>query len=245
MKKNKLIIGLLLFATLTSCGNKEKTKETNSKENTQIEETTKKASEDDYNFFVDENGKVVDKENTKDKKIIQWYTDPGCSACVRVESKTNKEKLNKLLKDNNAVIKYNFVGLQDSIYGNKISSYILAVLKYDKENAVAFMEEVMNEKYTKFNKAPDEEETIKKTYEKIGGKKWKKIEEEAPSYAGLVQDKSNEFLENKDMLKKSPNKDGLFTPFIYVEGTEKALSLTANEKGEINLLEVLKSNLEK
>ena len=38
MKKNKLIIGVLLLATLTSCGNKEKAKETKSNENTQIEE---------------------------------------------------------------------------------------------------------------------------------------------------------------------------------------------------------------
>lgn len=249
MNTKKIIASVLLLTTLVGCGNKTNNKEEQVKPETEIKvdkeekEETKEVSKKDYNFYLDGDGNILNENEIKGKKIVRWYTDPGCIACVQVDSKVDKEELYKVLKEENAVIKYNYVGLQDTTYGNKMASYVLSVLNNDKDLAVKFANKIMSESYAKLTKEPDSEETIKKTYEELGGTKWDVVNEKAPEYAKLVQDKSNEYIDDEEMLGKSPTGQ-LFTPFIYVEGSDEALTLSTNDKGELNLTETLKEKLE-
>lgn len=205
-------------------------------------------------FLIDKEGKVIDEKDIGKRKVIQIYFDPMCSSCI-VTEEIVAEKLGEILEDN-AVIRYNPVAFlgddgNNISYSQRIASMLLSVMELEKDKSFEFLKSVMNlnfvegvvkdieteiskdeNKYIKDQKLTEEfykiqDNKIFTHLEKVyTGNDFNKVKENAEKKIGLVKDLTQAFLENDNLKAMSKDGKSLYTPFIVVEGNDKALDST-------------------
>lgn len=230
----------LLFAT--ACTNNTKT-ENNTNSNT--EQTTK---ENQYtanaSFYLGKDGKAIqEKDIDKNATIVNWYVDPYCPACVQLEELT-KDTIKEYINNKNVVIKYNILSFLSARtvddYSNRAAGWILGVINERPDLAYDYFTSVLSVNFHPNGKAK-EDNAFKDLFIKLGGKEdeWKIIESKQKDLIEEVKANTIRVFNDNELAKKSPT-GKLFTPFIIVGDSEKAIDF---EQGD-NPLEQLKKEID-
>ena len=246
--KNKLLALMLISGlALTGCNkpieeNKNDTQQEVSveeKEGTQSEIDTKdeeSTEELKTSFYIDKYGEVLD--NAEGKKVLTWYSEPSCGACMHALKNTKSHKEEYL--GDNAVEEINIVAFLGD-YSTTAAGYLVSIINQEKEIANDFYEGLFDPDFT--NGLEPTEDDLKELYDRVGGKDWEKIREKLEESKKAVEEKTKSFMENEDLIEASPAKDKegnkyVYTPFIYSDGEVVEL------KENIDLVEEIKKLLE-
>lgn len=232
---NKKLLVLLTAGTLlVGCSNKEENKieETKTEQTQDIKENDESKEKDndkidaqDYNFYLDKDGKIVDKDEIGDRLVLHWYVEPTCPHCIDLDELV-KGRVGEILGDE-AVVQYHYVSFMGGDYSNEASGYVVSIANNDPEVANKFIEGIMDREfiertYSK-NNIDDRKIEFKKLYDEIGGTNWDKVDEDRQAYTSIVLRETDDFTSNPELIKKS-TEDYTYTPFIFIEGEEKVLS---------------------
>lgn len=230
----------LLFAT--ACTNNTKT------ENNTNPSTEQTAKENQYtsnaSFYLGKDGKAIqEKDIDKNATIVNWYVDPYCPACVQLEELT-KDTIKEYINNKNVVIKYNVLSFLSARtvddYSNRAAGWILGVINERPDLAYDYFTNVLSVNFHPNGKAK-EDSTFKDLFIKLGGKEdeWKNIESKQKDLIEEVKSNTIRVFNDNELAKKSPT-GKLFTPFIIVGDSEKAIDF---EHGD-NPLEQLKKEID-
>jgi putative membrane protein len=230
----------LLFAT--ACTNNTKT------ENNTNPSTEQTAKENQYtsnaSFYLGKDGKAIqEKDIDKNATIVNWYVDPYCPACVQLEELT-KDTIKEYINNKNVVIKYNVLSFLSARtvddYSNRAAGWILGVINERPDLAYDYFTNVLSVNFHPNGKAK-EDSAFKDLFIKLGGKEdeWKNIESKQKDLIEEVKSNTIRVFNDNELAKKSPT-GKLFTPFIIVGGSEKAIDF---EHGD-NPLEQLKKEID-
>lgn len=248
MKKQKLIkitalaVATLLFAT--ACTNNT----TKNSESEKTEQATKKTTElkyiKDASFYLGKDGKaILEKDVDKNATIVNWYVDPYCPACVKLEELT-KESIKDYTNNKNVVFKYHILSFLSARtiddYSNRAASWILGVINERPDLALEYFSNVMTEEFHPNGKAK-EDKAFKDLFIKLGGKEteWKVIESNQKDLIQEVKSNTAKAFNDEALEKLSPT-GHLFTPFIVVGDSDKAL----NFDGTVDALEYFKKEID-
>ena len=185
---------------------------------------------------LDKDGSLLDINKDKAQGLkVDLYIDPECPICVLLETQS-QEFLSQYIKDGKINVTYHPIAIFDrkstDNYSYRGSAYILGAYEYStKDVADKFLHNVMNGEFrpkTGSNGLLDKtsDDKFKEAFIKAGGKQedWNQIIKAKDDLMKRVEADTREFANNKDLTKKSPLGEGrVFTPFILVEGHEKAL----------------------
>ena len=244
MKKFKMIkvamaaAVALLFAT--ACTNNTKT------ENNTNSNTEQTAKENQYtanaSFYLGKDGKAIqEKDIDKNAVVVNWYVDPYCPACVQLEELT-KDTIKEYINNKNVVIKYNILSFLSARtvddYSNRAASWILGVINERPDLAYDYFTSVLSVKFHPNGKAK-EDSAFKDLFIKLGGKEeeWKVIESKQKDLIEEVKANTIRVFNDNELAKKSPT-GKLFTPFIVVSDSEKAIDF---EHGDNPIDEIKKA----
>ena len=230
----------LLFAT--ACTNNTKT------ENNTNPSTEQTAKENQYtsnaSFYLGKDGKAIqEKDIDKNATIVNWYVDPYCPACVQLEELT-KDTIKEYINNKNVVIKYNVLSFLSARtvddYSNRAAGWILGVINERPDLAYDYFTNVLSVNFHPNGKAK-EDSVFKDLFIKLGGKEdeWKNIESKQKDLIEEVKSNTIRVFNDNELAKKSPT-GKLFTPFIIVGDSEKAVDF---EHGD-NPLEQLKKEID-
>lgn len=230
----------LLFAT--ACTNNTKT------ENNTNPSTEQTAKENQYtsnaSFYLGKDGKAIqEKDIDKNATIVNWYVDPYCPACVQLEELT-KDTIKEYINNKNVVIKYNVLSFLSARtvddYSNRAAGWILGVINERPDLAYDYFTNVLSVNFHPNGKAK-EDSSFKDLFIKLGGKEdeWKNIESKQKDLIEEVKSNTIRVFNDNELAKKSPT-GKLFTPFIIVGDSEKAVDF---EHGD-NPLEQLKKEID-
>ena len=230
----------LLFAT--ACTNNTKT------ENNTNPSTEQTAKENQYtsnaSFYLGKDGKAIqEKDIDKNATIVNWYVDPYCPACVQLEELT-KDTIKEYINNKNVVIKYNVLSFLSARtvddYSNRAAGWILGVINERPDLAYDYFTNVLSVNFHPNGKAK-EDSAFKDLFIKLGGKEdeWKNIESKQKDLIEEVKSNTIRVFNDNELAKKSPT-GKLFTPFIIVGDSEKAIDF---EYGD-NPLEQLKKEID-
>ena len=228
----------LLFAT--ACTNNTKT------ENNTNPSTEQTAKENQYtsnaSFYLGKDGKAIqEKDIDKNATIVNWYVDPYCPACVQLEELT-KDTIKEYINNKNVVIKYNILSFLSARtvddYSNRAASWILGVISERPDLAYDYFTSVLSVNFHPNGKAK-EDSAFKDLFIKLGGKEdeWKVIESKQKDLIEEVKANTIRVFNDNELAKKSPT-GKLFTPFIVVGDSEKAIDF---EHGDNPLDEIKKA----
>lgn len=239
MKNKKLLILLTAGLLITGCVKKEETpvkSEEPAIEEKVEEEETKKISAEDYNFYIDKDGKVISKDEIGDKLIVNWYSEPLCSHCIELENQV-KDHMSEILGDE-AVVKYNFVSFLGGDYSDEAAGYLISVANNDPDVADSFIKKVMSKEFASVastkGSIEERKDSFKKAYEEVGGTKWEEVDKNRQAYSSIAIRETKVFTENSE-LAKIAGAENVFTPFVYVEGEEELLP-TFEDEGVVEAL---------
>ena len=213
----------LLFAT--ACTNNTKT------ENNTNPSTEQTAKENQYtsnaSFYLGKDGKAIqEKDIDKNATIVNWYVDPYCPACVQLEELT-KDTIKEYINNKNVVIKYNVLSFLSARtvddYSNRAAGWILGVINERPDVAYDYFTNVLSVNFHPNGKAK-EDSAFKDLFIKLGGKEdeWKNIESKQKDLIEEVKSNTIRVFNDNELAKKSPT-GKLFTPFIIVGDSEKAV----------------------
>ena len=230
----------LLFAT--ACTNNTKT------ENNTNPSTEQTAKENQYtsnaSFYLGKDGKAIqEKDIDKNATIVNWYVDPYCPACVQLEELT-KYTIKEYINNKNVVIKYNVLSFLSARtvddYSNRAAGWILGVTNERPDLAYDYFTNVLSVNFHPNGKAK-EDSAFKDLFIKLGGKEdeWKNIESKQKDLIEEVKSNTIRVFNDNELAKKSPT-GKLFTPFIIVGDSEKAVDF---EHGD-NPLEQFKKEID-
>lgn len=230
----------LLFAT--ACTNNTKT------ENNTNPSTEQTAKENQYtsnaSFYLGKDGKAIqEKDIDKNATIVNWYVDSYCPACVQLEELT-KDTIKEYINNKNVVIKYNVLSFLSARtvddYSNRAAGWILGVINERPDLAYDYFTNVLSVNFHPNGKAK-EDSAFKDLFIKLGGKEdeWKNIESKQKDLIEEVKSNTIRVFNDNELVKKSPT-GKLFTPFIIVGDSEKAVDF---EHGD-NPLEQLKKEID-
>lgn len=216
----KIISGILILGTITTISGcayiQPKNTNTETKTVTKSEKITYTNITEDGAFYFNGN-KIISPMEAKSDKILNWYFDPNCPACVALDSIIKKDIPSIL--DNKAIIKYYPSAVlgenSTSNYSAIASSYILAVVEKDSEKAMEFIHNVMNpttlEKFRN-NEIPNIPEYFKTLY---SGSKWDEINSIRNNTIITVLNHSKTIKSTDILSSRSFNKE-LYVPFLYI-----------------------------
>ena len=230
----------LLFAT--ACTNNTKT-ENNT--NPSAEQTTKEnLYTSNASFYLGKDGKAIqEKDIDKNATVVNWYVDPYCPACVQLEELT-KDTIKEYINNKNVIIKYNILSFLSARtvddYSNRAAGWILGVINERPDLSYDYFTNVLSVNFHPNGRAK-EDSAFKDLFIKLGGKEdeWKDIESKQKDLIEEVKSNTIRVFNDNELAKKSPT-GKLFTPFIIVGDSEKAVDF---EHGD-NPLEQLKKEID-
>lgn len=244
-KKILLLLSILLMPTLVA-GCKQQTKEPEKQT-----ETTK----ENINFQYVNKGTVIlgdkkaykpDEKLPDDVNVVEIYLDPYCPDCVVFETAI-KPQLDKLIKEGKTVVKYHFFTFLSpktiDDYSNRAASYMLAVAEHKPEIAKDFIDKIMTKEFRPQRGVKTPDETFKKLYMSLGGDEatWNnKIEKSKTQIVEQIKTATAEAFNDTNLINKSPIKDRLFVPFIFVNDSPKAI----DAEGKDDIAELFKEYFE-
>lgn len=241
-QKNKHIILAMLLLISTSlvlggCNNPQ-----NFEPKTSIEIRNQ---EKDYKFV--QNGSFVvgkdfklislDKIPDKNTNIIEWYFDPLCPACVKLES-LMKDKNKNIVNDGKLLIRYYPMGFLSARslddYSNRASAYILAVAESYPDLAYKYLNEIMSESFIPIGENSDgikkSDEAFLNAFYRVGGsnENWGLVKKNFEVALKQVKESSLQASNNVELQNKSYDKK-IYTPFIIIGDTPQALNFNDKE----------------
>lgn len=247
MKKNNKMIKIVMLSAVallfaTACTNNTKT---DNNSNSNIEQTVK---ENQYtsnaSFYLGKDGKAIqEKDVDKNATIVNWYVDPYCPACVQLEE-LSKDTIKDYIDNKNVVINYHILSFLSNRtvddYSNRAASWVLGVINVRPDLAFDYFTNVLSVKFHPNGKAK-EDSAFKDLFINLGGKEdeWKIIEAKQKDLIKEVKANTFKVFNDKDLEKKSPT-GHLFTPFIVIGDSDKAL----NFEGSTDPLEQFKKELD-
>lgn len=249
--KSKFISGVVLAAsvlTLAACSTKDNTNTTNAKDKTT--QTTKnketKASYEyvkDATFYVGRDGKAIkESEVPKDALILDWYLDPYCPACVKLEDLVKDTNKSYLAKEN-MVIRYHALSFLSprtvDDYSTRASAWILGVTEETPDLSTKYLNAILTASFRPDGKAKADAE-FKAAFLSVGGTEaqWKKITSRHNELKKSVEKNTALAFNDESLEKKSPT-GSLFTPFVIVGDNDKAL----NFEGSMDAVEYYKDEV--
>lgn len=231
----KVLTVAMLSASLLGVAGCSTTKDNNSKQ-AETAQTTKKQVvyknlAKDSSFVVTKDKKVVPtSEVPKDAIFVDWYMDPYCPACVKLETLLS-EKTDELYQDN-VYIRYHVLSFLDSEtqtedstegYSSKSAAYINAVVEVSPEKGVDFLNKVISLDFRPDDGLKKESE-YKKAFMDLKGteEEWKSVKK---LYKGLVKDNKKQTTKafNDSKLSQRSSSGEMFVPFILIGPDNKAL----------------------
>ncbi len=237
MKNNmkKVLTVAMLSASILGVVGCSTTKDNNSKQ-AETTQTTKKEVvyknlAKDGSFVVTKDKKVIPtSEVPKDAIFVDWYLDPYCPACVKLETLLS-EKTDELYQDN-VYIRYHVLSFLDSEtqtedstegYSVKSAAYINAVVEVAPEKSVDFLNKVLSLDFRPDDGLKEKSE-YKKAFMEVKGteEEWKSVEK---LYKGLVKHNKKQTAKtfNDSKLSQRSSSGELFVPFILIGPDNKAL----------------------
>lgn len=250
-------IALLLLA---GCANATKTTTTTSSESTRAsseiksekaltKDTSKYENIVDASFVLGKDLKVVPTNKVpEDKFIIDWYVDPSCPACVKLES-IMEENLPELTS-NGTYIRYNILSFLSARtvddYSNRAGAYLLGAIEYAPEIAPKFFSKVMTPEYQPQQGEGKEDSQFKETFISVGGteEQWEKILKAHKDLIKSVKENTSLAFNDETLLSKSEN-GKLSTPFVVIGSSQKALDFSTATDAESYFMESYNTYLEK
>lgn len=208
----------------------------NGDETTDEAETTEGETSDEvdvnsleYGFLMDANKKVINESEVGDRKIVNVYFDPSCPACVMAERDIALNVENILKED--AVLRYYpvaFLGESmdgEPFHSEKVAAYIQAIVKHDPALAPEYMSKTVNENFYTSAEGLSGDGVYKLMYEELGGENWEAIEADRDMYVELMRQKTDKFMNSPELDALSFTDDGVFVPFIHVEGDDSVIDI--------------------
>lgn len=239
MMKNKKILVLVLALSLlvVACGKKI------SKDEIDGGDTFKYV--DQGGFYLNNKNEAVPVEEAKNKKIVEWYTEPICLSCVELGDET-KPYL-KDIQDDDTLIKYvplTFLGKTGAegevTYSDVITGIWLSMAEHDPELVGEFYDLTSSEEWlNKLQESPNQNQTIHEAYAvTLSGKNWDKIFGDLEKFMQISKNSTEYIKTDKELASKT--KDGtITTPTLYVQGAEKVVDVHDEANLKKNMEEAL------
>lgn len=239
MMKNKklLVLVLVLSLLIVACGKKM------AKDEIDGGETFKYVYQG--GFYLNNKNEAVPVEEAKNKKIVEWYTEPICPFCVKLNDTTKEYK--KDIQNDNTLIKYvpltflGKTGMEGEVtYSDVITGIWLSMAEHDPELVGKYYELTSNEEWlNKLQESPNQNQTIHEAYAiTLSGKNWDKIFGDLEKFMQISKN-STEYIKTDKELASKTKGGKLTTPTLYVQGAEKAVDIYDEANLKANLEEAL------
>lgn len=248
----KILSGLIIGATtltLVACSTNSNQGDTsNSSQTSQSETKEYKNIAEDSSFVVTKDKKVVPtKEVPSDAVVIDWYMDPFCPACAKLETLVQEQT--KDLYQEGVYIRYHVLSFLDKEtqkgssagYSVRTASYINAVAEYVPDKAVDYLNALVNLNFRPDNGEKTDEE-FKEAFTKIGGteEQWENIQKVQPDFIKLNKRNTTLAVNDKDLNKRSSSSQ-IFIPFILIGPDSQALDFETETDSVEYLLSKIKT----
>ena len=246
-------VAMLSAIILAGCSTKTTSTETSSSSSSAVKtiasEETKYTNLSGATFVIGPGKKIVPTSEVPDgKNIIDWYVDPFCPSCVKLESimKPNIEKLTS----EGMYIRYHVLSFLSARsvddYSNRASAYFLGAAEYAPNIAMNFFEKVMSVEFIPRTGQEKTDADFKKVFIESGGKEeqWTKITEAHKELIDKVKEDTSFAFNDENLLSKAS--DGrLSTPFVVIGSSDKALDFTTSSDAESYFMESYNTYLTK
>ena len=242
---NKFVKSLLLTSTvvaLAACTNNTSTKQTETSQNTEVTQTTNQYV-NNSTFIINKDGKAIkSSEVTEDMTVIDWYVDPYCKYCTKLED-LMKPELKKLMAEKNVVIRYHVLTFLSAKtvddYSNRAAGYILSAIEVSPELAYDYFTAILTDSFKPVSEAKADDK-FKEVYLSIGGTEanWKIIESKKDEFTEQAKKATSEAFNDEKLIAKS-EEGALYVPFLIIGDSEKALNFT----GETDTVEFIKQKI--
>jgi DSBA oxidoreductase len=248
----KILSGLIIGATtltLVACStNSDQGDTSNSSQTSQSETKEYKNIAEDSSFVVTKDKKVVPtKEVPSDAVVIDWYMDPFCPACAKLETLVQEQT--KDLYQEGVYIRYHVLSFLDKEtqkgssagYSVRTASYINAVAEYVPDKAVDYLNALVNLNFRPDNGEKTDEE-FKEAFTKIGGteEQWENIQKVQQDFIKLNKRNTTLAVNDKELNKRSSSGQ-IFIPFILIGPDSQALDFETETDSVEYLLSKIKT----
>lgn len=182
-------------------------------------------------FYVDGSNEVVTREHVEknNMKILNWHFDPYCPACVNIKMALSGE-MPSILGDD-AVVYYGVASFLNGMGGpddtsDKPAAVILGVAEYAPRMANVYLNTFQSMDSCLATEDGCDYEDLKDLFYKLGGKpeEWEKIDRDFDDLREMVNYESEAFFLDPETQKLSGG-EGLWVPFLWVEGQDEVLNL--------------------
>ena len=248
----KILSGIIIVATtltLVACStNSDQGDTSNSSQTSQSETKEYKNIAEDSSFVVTKDKKVVPtKEVPSDAVVIDWYMDPFCPACAKLETLVQEQT--KDLYQEGVYIRYHVLSFLDKEtqkgssagYSVRTASYINAVAEYVPDKAVDYLNALVNLNFRPDNGEKTDEE-FKEAFTKIGGteEQWENIQKVQQDFIKLNKRNTTLAVNDKELNKRSSSGQ-IFIPFILIGPDSQALDFETETDSVEYLLSKIKT----
>lgn len=232
-------LGVLLF-TMAACSSNSKQVQTKPDAKTEVKkkETYKFEYVSNSTFLVTKDGKLIkQKDLPKDAVMVDWYFDPYCPTCVKLEGFVAKEGT-KFYNEEGVYYRYHPLSFLDKATQNKVvdgkkvkdgysveaSSFILSVAEVKPEIAVNYMNKVLSVDFypVEGQKSID---SFKSLFVSLKGTEdeWKKVVKLQKELKLENKKSTQKALDDVNLAKRSHD-GSLYVPFILIGKEKQALN---------------------
>lgn len=184
-------------------------------------------------FVIGPDKKIIkNSEDISNKKTVTWYQDPGCSACVRLETLMS-EHIDEIL-NSGLYIRYYPLAFMNSKssdnYSVRASSYILSAAEKAPSVAYKFMLNVFNDEFFPLKGEPKSDDEFKRAFINAGGteEQWTNILNDYEFMSKEVIAKTAQVANDAEMIKKTPD-EKLTIPIVLIGNSEKTVNFAGCE----------------
>lgn len=213
----------------------------------------KKAKKDEYknishsSFIVTKDKKVVkEKDIPKNAVVIDWYLDPICPACNKLETLVAERQ--KDFYQDNLYYRYHVLSFLDYEtqtkenklgYSVRAAAYINGVAEVAPEKAVDYLNAIVNIDFRPENGTKSDKD-FKEAFINLGGteSQWKQVEKLHKKL--ILENKHDTAKASGDKKLNARSNTGLFVPYILI-GDSKALDFESDSDSVEYILNRIKT----
>lgn len=238
MKKIKmLVIFAFVMLTAVACGEKMTADD--------IDGENQFTYVDNGGFYVNNEGKAVPSSEAEGKKIVEWYTEPLCPYCLRLDAQVSPYLYD--IQGEDTLIKYmplSFIGKTgvegEITYSDRMTAIWFSMAENDPDMVAAYKHLTATEDFINdIQNAPDQNLFMEEAYTvTLEGEKWDEIEADLETFLEVSRNATEYSRRNKELASKIPG-GSVVTPTLYVQGEDEVVNLET-ENLRTTLEEVLK-----
>ena len=261
MKINKLkgivmaTATVLLLVGCTTNNSQSNNHDPKTEQNKSIAEVGKYSNVKNSTFLI-KDGKIVENKDTADNtNIIDWYIDPYCPSCSKLET-IMSPKLEEL--SSKMTIRYhtmNFLAPQSvDDYSTRAAAFLLASAEKAPDVTLNFIKKLMNDDFRPHvpkegedkNVAKKSDEQIKELFLSVKGteEQWNEMISIKDDLMDMVRKSTAEAFNSKELVDKTVN-GRLSVPLVIIGKSEKAIDFTEATDAESHFIDSVDKYLEK